>query len=219
MSDHFRIPHQDEAGDHDPGLRDDRDGADDAVEIGGNLDTAHVQPDQEEDAGDGLQQPDPGHVDGAQVQGEVDHVVARSQVWNEEVEVAEGYDREERDVDGVVEHQRRAGHQSPEVSQSPQCEVLPPTGQRVGRGQLGVAEADQRENQAGRQECEWSKAQGSQGDDSKGSVDAGPDGGVAPHIGAPYRDVTAKLAAGNPLPRRLHPEDSSGAGTLSWWTG
>ena len=139
---------------------------------------------------------------------EICDVVAERDPWKEVVEVAEGDDGKERDIDGVVEHQGGAGHEPREIAQPSQCEVLAASGEGIGGSQFRVAQADQGENDAGRQEGERRQAKRGQRDDSQRGIDVGADRGIAPHVGAPDRNVAPELAPGNPLDRVV---------PLWWW--
>src|SRR2546423_7296109 len=133
-------------------------------------------------------------MDWSDGRGEIRDVMAKRDPGEEIVEVAEGDYGEERDIDRVVEDQGGARHQPREVTEPAQGEVLAAAGERIGRRQLRIAEADQREDDAGRQEGKRGEAQGGERNDAQGGVDVGPDGRIAPHVGAPNRNVPPKLA-------------------------
>ena len=139
---------------------------------------------------------------------EIRDVVAERDPGEEVVEIAEGDDGKERDIDGVVEHQGGAGHKPREIAQASQCEVLAAAGEGIGRSQFRVAQADQGEDDAGRQEGQRRQAKRGQRDDSQRGIDVGADRGIAPHVGAPDRNVTPELAPGDPLDRVV---------PLWWW--
>ena len=123
--------------------------------------------------------------------------MAKRDPGEEVVEVAEGDHGEERNVDRVVEHQGGARDQAREIAEAAEGEVLAAAGKGIGRGELGIAEADEREYDAGRQKRQGRKAQGCQGNDAQCGVDVRADGRVAPHVGAPHRYVPPKLAPGD----------------------
>ena len=126
------------------------------------------------------------------------------------VEVAERNDGEERDIDGVVEDQCGSGDQTPQVAQPSQREILTAAGQWVGGRYFRIAEADQGKDDACREEGQGCKSEGCEGDDAQRRVNVGADRRVAPHVGAIYRDIAAKLATGDrvrgvrTIRRRLH---------------
>ena len=120
--------------------------------------------------------------------------MAKRDPGKEIVEIAEGDDGEERDINRVVEDQGGARHQPGEVTEPAEGEVLAAAGERISRRELRIAEADQREHDSGRQEGKRREAQGGERDDAQGGVDVGTDGRIAPHVGAPNRNVPPKLA-------------------------
>ena len=71
-------------------------------------------------------------MDRAKVEGEIADVMAEADPGQEVVEVSERDHGEERNVDGVIKHQRRPGDQPREVPESAQGEVLPAARQRIG---------------------------------------------------------------------------------------
>src|SRR5713101_1926274 len=133
-------------------------------------------------------------MDRAQGDVEIRDVVAEGEPGKEVVEIPERDDGEERDIDRVVEHQGGARHQPREVTQSAEGEVLAPSRQGIGGRQLGIAEADQREHQASRQEGQRGKAQRGERDDAQSGINVGPDCRIAPHVRAPDGNVPSELA-------------------------
>src|SRR2546421_6200629 len=134
-------------------------------------------------------------MDWSDSRGEIRDVMAKRDPGEEIVEIAEGDHGEERDIDRVVEDQGGARDQPREVTEPAEGEVLTAAGEGICRREFGVAEADQREDNAGRQEGEWGETEGGERDDAQGGVDVRADGRVAPHVGAPNRNVPPKLAS------------------------
>src|SRR4030081_3782706 len=102
MSHDVWLPNQDETREDDDRLRHDRDGSNDLVEVGRDLDASNVEPDKDEDPDYGFDEPQPGQVDRSDGRREIGDVVAEGDPGQEVVEVAERDHGEEGDIDGVV---------------------------------------------------------------------------------------------------------------------
>src|SRR5207245_2699797 len=86
-----------------------------------------------------------------------------------------------------------------EVAEPSEREVLASPGEGIGRGQFRIAQADQREDDTGRQEGERRQAERGQCDDSQRGIDVRTNRGVAPHVRTPDGNVTPEFAPGYPL--------------------
>ncbi|MDC4227417.1 MAG: hypothetical protein MPW15_25070 [Candidatus Manganitrophus sp.] len=98
----------------------------------------------------------------------------------EKVDIPGGSGREERNADGVIEQQRGAGDQSPDVAQPPRCVVLPSPRHRVGGGKFGIGEADQDINKTGGGESKRRRPMGGAHHQAERHINVGADIGVAP---------------------------------------
>src|SRR5437879_13299026 len=105
--------------------------------------------------------------------GEIRDVTAKRDPGEEIVEIPESDHREERDIDRVVEDQGGARHQPREVTEPAEGEVLATAGEGIGRRELRIAEADEREHDAGRKEGKRRETQGGERTDAQGGGDGG----------------------------------------------
>ena len=191
-----RVPGEDQPDDNEAGFHDQAERADQLVQQRRFAHPPHIEPHQEENEDERLGRPQ-GRDAGERPKGHLEVPDRRE----EKVHVPGGEDGEEGDVDRVVEEQGGSGDESGDIPEAPAHIVLTSARHGVGRGQLGIRQADHDVDQPRRRECEGRRPHGGGDHEPQGRVDVRPHVGEPPHEGAPHRHVAAQA-----LPLRRGPD-------------